>query len=254
MLLAAGGVIWEAGRHGWGTAWTGAAAVFGLIAVAAMLAPGGSSKDVAREPLQEPLADLLRRRDIGVILLFALLFKIDIAALDPMTKPFWTDRGLTLEVIGSTITTGRLIATVLGATIGGVLTSRWGIFPALWRLGAVQALSSLGYAAAAAATASLPVILAAAFFENFAAGLGTAVFLAFLMAVCKRQYAATQFAVLSALVALSRSAASWASGRVAEHTGYTQYFLLTFLIGLPAFALLPRLRRTLDVGEVPAGR
>ena len=73
----------------------------------------------------------------------------------------------------------------------------------------MQLLSSLGYAAAAAANgAGKTGITAAALFENFAAGLGTAAFLAFLMSVCERRYAATQFALLSAIYALSR----WASG------------------------------------------
>jgi hypothetical protein len=30
---------------------------------------------------------------------------------------------------------------------------------------------------------------------------------------------------------------------LAERLGYANYFLLTFFVGLPAFALIPRLRR-----------
>jgi MFS transporter, PAT family, beta-lactamase induction signal transducer AmpG len=159
-----------------------------------------------------------------------------------MTRPFWVDRGFSLEEIGALLTTGRIIATVAGAVLGGVLTSRWGIFHALWRLGLIQALSSLGYAAAAALPASKPVIIGAALFESFAHGLGTAAFVAFLMSVCERRYAATQYAVLSALLALSRTLAGAASGAIAENLGYAHYFFLTFLLGLPAFALLPWIR------------
>jgi PAT family beta-lactamase induction signal transducer AmpG len=103
----------------------------------------------------------------------------------------------------------------------------------------VQALSSLGYAAVASVPASKPLIIGAALFENFAHGLGTAAFLAFLMSVCERRYAATQFAVLSALLALSRTLAGGASGVLAENLGYARYFFLTFLLAIPAFALLP---------------
>jgi len=49
--------------------------------------------------------------------------------------------------------------------------------------------------------------------------------------------------VLSALLALTRWIAGDFSGRLAEGMGYANYFLLTFLLGLPAFALIPRLRR-----------
>ena len=173
-----------------------------------------------------------------------MLFKLDISAMEPMTRPFWVDRGFTLEEIGAILTTGRIIATVSGAVLGGILTTRWGIFRALWVLGMVQALSSLGYAGAAAAAPSKPLMTGVALFENFAAGLGTAAFIAFLMSVCERRYAATQYAVLSALLALTRTLAGAASGSLAERLGYAHYFLLTFALGLPAFGLLPWLRRS----------
>ena len=117
-----------------------------------------------------------------------------------------------------------------------------GIFHALWSLGLVQLLSSLGYAGAALADADKAAITAAALFENFAQGLGTAAFLAFLMSVCERRYAATQFALLSAIFALSRWAAGLVSGVLAERLGFGGYFLVTFMMGLPAYALLPRIR------------
>jgi PAT family beta-lactamase induction signal transducer AmpG len=88
------------------------------------------------------------------------------------------------------------------------------------------------------------LVVGAAYFESFAAGLGTSAYLAFLMSVCEKRYAATQFALLSALLALTRWIAGDLSGNLAEHFGYANYFLLTFALGLPAFALIPRLRRT----------
>ena len=63
------------------------------------------------------------------------------------------------------------------------------------------------------------------------------------MSVCETRYAATQFARLSALLALTRWIAGDLSGNLAEQLGYANYFLLTFALGLPAFALIPRLRR-----------
>jgi PAT family beta-lactamase induction signal transducer AmpG len=69
------------------------------------------------------------------------------------------------------------------------------------------------------------------------------------MSVCERRYAATQYAVLSALLALTRSVAGRASGDLAEAFGYAHYFLLTFLMGLPAFGLLPWVRRAGDLSR-----
>jgi PAT family beta-lactamase induction signal transducer AmpG len=249
MFIAGGLLIWLAGRSDWPSAFQAGAVVLAALTLATLLLPTGERSGAHHESLWAPLRALLARRDIWAVILFALLFKLDIAAMEPMTRPFWVDRGFTLEEIGAVLTTGRILATVAGAVLGGILTTRWGIFRALWVLGAVQALSSLGYAGAAAAAPSKPLILTVALFENFAAGLGTAAFVAFLMSVCERRYAATQYAVLSALLALTRSVAGRASGDLAEAFGYAHYFLLTFLMGLPAFGLLPWVRRAGDLSR-----
>jgi PAT family beta-lactamase induction signal transducer AmpG len=243
MFTAGGALIWLAGVAGWQGAFGAGAAACAVLAAAALLLPRVERTGTPPEQVWEPLRALLARREIGLIVAFALLFKLDIAALDPMTRPFWVDRGFTLAEIGVVLTTGRMLATLAGAVIGGWVTSKWGMFRALWSLGLIQLFSSLAYAAAAWATPSKPLVIVVALFENFAAGLGTAAFVAFLMSVCERRYAATQYAVLSALLALTRSVAGAVSGDLAERLGYAPYFLLTFALGIPAFFLLPGIRR-----------
>jgi PAT family beta-lactamase induction signal transducer AmpG len=239
MFTAGGLLIWLAGRQGWPISFLTGATLIGGLTAAALFVPEPKRTVATAMSIWEPLRELLSRPGIWAVALFALLFKIDIYAMEPMTRPFWVDRGFTLEEIGAILTPGRIIATVSGAVLGGLLTTRMGIFRGLWTLGILQALSSLGYAAVASVPASKPLIIGAALFENFAHGLGTAAFLAFLMSVCERRYAATQFAVLSAVLALSRTLAGGASGLLAENMGYGRYFFLTFLLALPAFALLP---------------
>jgi PAT family beta-lactamase induction signal transducer AmpG len=163
--------------------------------------------------------------------------------MDPMTRPFWVDRGFTLEEIGAVLTTGRMVATVAGAVLGGWLTTRWGLFTALWSLGALQAVSNLGYWLAATAAPSKALMFGAALFENFSGGMGTAAFVAYLMSVCEHRFAASQYALLSALLAFTRAFAGPFAGLVTERVGYARFFLLTFLLAVPGFLLLPGLRR-----------
>jgi PAT family beta-lactamase induction signal transducer AmpG len=243
MLTAGGLLVWLAGRIGWSGSFSVGAAVLAGLAICALLLPPVDRAGGHAPSLLEPLRALLARPGIVTVIVFALIFKLDIAALEPMMRPFWVDRGLTLSEIGAVVATGRLIATILGAAAGGVFTTRYGIFTGLWVLGLIQAFSALGYWAVAATASSHPPIVAAAFFESFAAGLGTSAYLAFLMSVCEKRYAATQFAVLSALLALTRWIAGDFSGGLTERLGYANYFLLTFFLGLPAFALIPRLRK-----------
>lgn len=242
MLTAGGLLVWLGGRIGWTNSFFVGAAVLGGLAVCAMFLPAVDHTPSKAGSLWDPLRELLQRPGIGTVILFALIFKLDIAALEPMMRPFWVDAGLTLEDIGAKVASGRLVATIVGAAAGGVFTTRYGLFTGLWVLGLIQAFSGLVYWGVAAVESSKPLIITAAYFESLAAGLGTSAYLAFLMSVCEKRYAATQFAVLSALLAVTRWVAGDLSGGLAERLGYSTYFLLTFFIGLPAFALIPRLR------------
>ena len=234
-------LVWVAAHHGWPGAFATGAVLLGALAAATLVLPSPQRETPHTATLGEPIRALLARPGIWAVVLFALLFKLDISAMEPMTKPLWVASGFSLDQIAA-LTTGRLLATLAGAALGGLIATRVGIFHGLWSLGLVQLLSSLGYAGAAAAGVGKTAITAAALFENFAAGLGTAAFLAFLMSVCERRYAATQFALLSAIFALSRWAAGLMSGILAERLGFSGYFFLTFLMGLPAYLLLPRMR------------
>jgi PAT family beta-lactamase induction signal transducer AmpG len=242
MLTAGGLLVWLAGRIGWSESFSIGAALLAALAASAFLLPTVDRASDRAQSLWEPLRELFSRRGIATVIVFALIFKLDIAALEPMMRPFWVDRGLSLEAIGAVVASGRLIATIAGAAAGGVFTTRYGIFTALWVLGLIQAFSALVYWATAAYASSNSLVVLAAYFESFAAGLGTSAYLAFLMSICEKRYAATQFAVLSALLAVTRWIAGEFSGGLAERLGYANYFLLTFFLGIPAFLLIPRLR------------
>lgn len=251
MYLAGGFVIWLAGRSSWPTALGGGAALLAGLALLALVVPQPPRAAGRVHPeLWEPLLALVRRREFVVVLLFAILFKLGDSAMEPMTRAFWVDRGLSLEEIGGVLTPGRLIVTLVGAVLGGILTSRWGIFTALWSLGALQAVSNLGYWWAAVAAPSKTLIMGAAFFEQFTGAMGTAAFVSYLMSVCEPRFAATQYALLSAALALTRAISGGFSGGVTERIGYAPYFLLTFFLALPGFALLPRIRTATRPVEV----
>ncbi|HEY3011650.1 MAG TPA: MFS transporter, partial [Gemmatimonadales bacterium] len=181
MLTAGGALVWLAGRIGWIQSFTAGAVLLGLLSGCALLLPPVERTGGPAPSLIEPLRELFARPGIWTVLVFALIFKFDIAALEPMMRPFWVDRGLTLEEIGAVVTSGRLIATIAGATAGGVFTTRYGIFAGLWVLGLFQAFSGLVYWASASTGSATELVIGAAYFESFAAGLGTSAYLAFLM-------------------------------------------------------------------------
>jgi MFS transporter, PAT family, beta-lactamase induction signal transducer AmpG len=243
-LIFAGGVLVAlAGRAGWPPTFVLAAAGLLALALVAGRAPATTHHPQPPREWARSLRDWVSRPGAIPVFLFVLLYKLDTNAIGPMVKPFWVDRGLSLDEIATISTTLGVAATVVGALVGGALTSRWGIFRALWVLGLFQAVANLGYAVAAWTDAGRYGIYAASLGESFGAGLGTAAFLAFLMNVCEKQQAATQYALLSAIFNLSGSLAGSFSGRGVEWLGYGNYFAATFALALPAYGLLPWVRQ-----------
>jgi len=211
---------------------------------------------LTRGPLFGTLLDMLGRPQMLFILLFILIFKLDDSAMGFMVKPFWVDAGFSATQIGLVSVNLGLVLSITGGIAGGWITDRIGIFHGLWILGLFQALSNLGYAWAASIlplhpeaaipTEHLYLIYTASGLESFTGGLGTAAFLAFLMAIVNKRHSATEYALLSSVFALSRSVSGWAGGFGAEIMGYADYFLLTFFLSFPAYLLLPWVKRMLD--------
>lgn len=244
-LIAAGGLLLAlSGRLGWPNVFRVAGATMLVLAAITLLMPSTTRHAATGgDPIWEPIRRLLTLPALWAAVLFVLTFKLGDLALQPMIRPFWVDAGYSPAQIGTVLSTVGTGATIVGALAGGLLTARLGTFRALWMLGLVQALSNLGYYAAAVAGAPAPLLYAAAVIEQFTSGLGTAAFLTFLMSLCDKRYAATQYALLSALYRVGGVAAGSISGFAAERLGYAPYFLLTFALALPAYALLPYVRR-----------
>ena len=216
-------------------------------------------QDIERSPLLAGLMELFSRPYILPTLAFILLFKLGDAAMGFMVKPFWVDAGFSATEIGLVSVNIGLALSIAGGVAGGWYTDRTGIFKALWVLGLFQALSNLGYAIAAyyvpygAGVEPLlwhrAVIYTASAMESFTGGLGTAAFLAFLMAIVDKRHSATEYALLSSVFALSRSVAGWASGFGAQAMGFAPYFFVTFLLSFPAYLLLLWAKRMLQWSE-----
>jgi PAT family beta-lactamase induction signal transducer AmpG len=250
LIVGAGVLVWLAPRAGWPAVFATAAGLLAGLALATRRLPPVSRRRTSPAAWARSFGAWIARPSAPALFAFVFLYKLGDTAMGPMVRPFWVDRGLTLDEIAAVSTFIGIGASVAGALVGGVLTSRWGIFHGLWILGLAQALSNLAYAAVAWTDAGPYSVWAASFTESFTGGLGTAAFLAFLMNVCDKEHAATQYALLSALFNLSGSLVGAFSGLGAEQLGYGNWFALTFVLALPAYALLPWVRRS--IREAPS--
>ena len=253
-LIVGGGVLVGLAVYAtWSLAYAAAAVILAALALFVLRLPPVRRRPQTPREWAHTFRAWVERPGAWAVFAFVFLYKLGDTAMGPMVKPFWVDRGLRPEEIALISTTLGVAMSVAGALLGGVLTSRWGIWTALWVLGLIQAGSNLGYAAVAWADAGRPAIYAASVTESFGAGLGTAAFLSFLMHVCDKEQAATQYALLSALFNLSGSLAGAFSGIGVQRLGYAAYFALTFALALPAYALLPWLRGWIRTGPRPHG-
>jgi PAT family beta-lactamase induction signal transducer AmpG len=83
--------------------------------------------------------------------------------------------------------------------------------------------------------------------EYFCSGLGNAAYSAFLMSLCDKRYTATQFALLTSLMAFGRTVGAAPAGYLADHVGWQGYFIVSMLLGLPALLMLLRYEKWAEV-------
>ena len=151
-----------------------------------------------------------------------------------------------------------IAATIVGVLLGGALMVRLRLYRALLGFGALQAVSILGFMWLALAGKSYPIMVFAVGLENVTWGMGTAAFVALLMALCDHRFTATQYAMLSALASFGRVYVGPVAGYATDprYLGldWATFFFVTFLAALPGLVLVWALRAEIGAAEtaVPA--
>ncbi|MGH7830552.1 MAG: MFS transporter [Candidatus Binatia bacterium] len=251
LVFVGAGMVFLAAVLEWSWLFFLAGAVFAALAFSTLSIPRLTLPEEVRKEWLEGFWGWAGTWRVIPLILFVLTYKLGEFAIGPMVKPFWVDYGGSiwpvekdlLFQIGLVPTGFGIVLSIAGALAGGAFISRFGIFHAVWLLGLLQAISNLGYSLVAWMDLGRFGLYGASIFESFSGGLGTAAFLAFLMNVCQKEHATTQYAFLSSVFSLSGRLVGSVSGLGAERFGYGDYFALTFLVSLPAYLLLPWVRR-----------
>jgi PAT family beta-lactamase induction signal transducer AmpG len=200
--------------------------------------PPASLAEAVTLPFIEFFQRLGQARAIAV-LVFIVLYKLGDSLVNNMATPFLLKTGFTQTDIGAIQGGMGLLATIVGTLAGGAILSKIGIYRSLWVFGGLQAVSNLAYLILSQLGKSYPAMVVAINIENFCGGLGTAAFVAFLMSLCNQRFSATQFALLSSLMAVSRDILVAPAGRLAEMTDWPWFFAITILAAVPGLMLLP---------------
>jgi len=193
-----------------------------------------------REAVLEPLASYFRRSGAVEMLFFIMVFKLADAIAGAMTTPFLLDLGFTRTDVGTVNKAFGLLSTIFGTLAGGGIIARIGINRSLWIFAFVQALSNLSFTALAMLGKNYPAMVGAIGMENICGGMGTAAFIAFLMSLCDKRFTATQYALLSSLMAVTRVLAGVPTGFMVTSMGWAMFYAVSTLGALPGILLLPR--------------
>ncbi|MGH7848088.1 MAG: MFS transporter [Candidatus Binatia bacterium] len=248
LVCIGGGTVLLASVLNWAVLYLIAAATFAFLSLLTLRVPMLALPSEARKRWLEGFVGWIGTWRAIPLVLFVLLYKLGEFAIGPMVKPFWVDQGRSLFEIGLIPTTFGIVLSVAGSLAGGSFIAKYGTFHGVWALGLLQATSNLGYAIVDWAHLGPLGLYSASVFESLTGGLGTAAFLALLMNVCEKEHATIQYAFLSSIFSLSGRLVGGISGLGAERFGYGNYFALTFLLSLPAYALLPWVRRWIHEG------
>jgi PAT family beta-lactamase induction signal transducer AmpG len=203
-----------------------------------------------------PFADFFQR--VGpravLVLLFIVVYKYSDSLAGSMTTPFLLQAGFSQSEVGAVFLGVGVVATIAGVVVGGAMIGKVGINRALWIFVVFQGLSNLTYYGLSLSGKNHAFMVAAIITENFGLGLVSAVMTAYIMEMCNKRFTATQFALLSSLMAASRDILVAPAGKLVESTGWPGFFLITVAMAIPPLVLLPFIApwsRDVPIGAAP---
>ena len=208
-------------------------------------------QEFAKTTWIEPIADFFRRYGKKALLLLALigLYRISDIVAGVISNVFYQDMEFTKVDIANAVKLVGVIMAIAGGFLGGLLAQKMRIMRAMM-VGAVLAcVTNLLFILLTYHPGSLPYMYLAVILDNLAAGLASAVFIAFLSALTSIRFTAVQYSIFSSLMTLLPKVVGGYSGTIVDSTSYPFFFMFTFLIGIPILALIYYVDKYIVIGD-----
>jgi PAT family beta-lactamase induction signal transducer AmpG len=198
-----------------------------------------------------PFADFMRRPMWPAIVIFIVGYKLGEAMAGVMAMPLYISLGFSLNEIAAVSKLVGFFATVAGAIVGGVVTSKLGVMRALILCGILQSAGNLFYVLQAVGGHRLDYLALCVAAENLTGAMAGTALVAYLSDLCSPAFTATQYALLSSLAAVGRTMVASSGGVLADKLGWVPFFLVTTVATIPALVLLLWIARR-DPEPLPA--
>ena len=255
MMAGSAGALYLADYGGWTFAYIAMAVLMGvgICTVLATRERAAPPKEAAGRDLGAwlqtavlaPFADFIARPQWFAILAFVVFYKFGDALAGVMSNPFYVAMGFTKIEIANVSKIFGVAATLAGLAAGGALVFRWGALPSLLVCGFAQMISNLMYVVQTMAGHDVGLLFATIGIENFAGGMGSAAFVAYISSLCNIAFTATQYALLSSLAAVGRTTLAASGGWLAERLDWIPFFLASTAAAIPGLLILLWLIRKL---------
>ena len=211
----------------------------------------------ARDAIVEPFWQIVRKYGVWIFPVAGIvtLYRISDFTMGVMASPFYVDLGYSRETVGWIQGIFGPWPIIVGGFLGGFVAIRYSLMPALLAGAAITLLTNGAFATLALAagpdldvvatavsqgidpppdaivnTPSVWALLGVIVADNLAAGYVGAVFIAYLSSLVERQFAATQYALLSSAYSFfCKLAATATSGPLSEAIGWAGFFTVTAL-------------------------
>ena len=185
-----------------------------------------------------------KRKEILIIILFILLYRLGEAQLVKMASPFLLDSkdvgglALTTSQVGIAYGTVGIIALSLGGILGGIAASRQGLkFWIWWMLIAINLPDLVYVYLAATQTSNFILINICVAVEQFGYGFGFTAFMLYLIYISDGEYKTAHFAIATGLMALGMMLPGMISGWIQAQLGYLNFFIWVCISTIPAFII-----------------
>lgn len=217
---------------------------FGMVAT--FMAPEGEDANAfipatLREAIVGPFREFFKTKNVFMILAFVLFYKLGDNLSGALTAPFVIEHGYTKTEYGLAVKGVGLASLLIGGFVGAGVMARIGLNRSLWLFGVLQAVAIGGLILLAGTEKNsllLSLVIAA---EMFTAGMAVPAFNTFIAFLTDKKFTATQYALLTSLVALPRTLISAPAGFVKEGLGsWPAYFTFCMVMAIPGLILLSR--------------
>jgi len=217
--------------------------VVGIITTLLVSEPetGVAVPNTFKEAVIDPFREFFSRAGAWWVLTFILLYKIGDNMAGAMNIPFILKMGFSKQEYFVIVKGIGMVALFGGAFLGGIIMLRLKIANSLWVFGVLQAVSTACFALLMIVGKNHVVLTGIVAFEFLATGLGQAAYASYMAIQTNKRFTATQYAMMTSLMAIPGTAAAAVTGYMAEFLGWSGFYTVCALAALPGLLLLVRI-------------